>query len=197
MKRLFRSRRPFLGKYVAPAELPPASIDELVDEGVMIAAAGVRLAVKNLMIIKSLRDGLDYDQERYEEAVREELLNLADEKDGDAARIAGTREAASRRSGRPERHNDYRSVDSDALRRREDVSRALASRLREVSEDDAWAAGLVRDARASALDEIAASVRASLIGTSILVDEEYERERPKRLRLLSEDLFELQTTPRD
>lgn len=197
MRRFWKRRRLDLGRFIAPEAIPEASLEELVDEGVMIAAAGVRLAVKNLMIIKSLRDGLDYDQERYEDAVREELHNLADEKDGDATRIAGTREQASSRAGRPERHNDYRRVDSDALQRRVEVSRALARRLREVSEDRAWATSLVRDARASALDEIAASVSSSLLGTRIVVDEEYERERPQRLRLLSEDLFELQTTPRD
>jgi hypothetical protein len=197
MRRFFKRRGLDLGKYVAPSAFPEPTIAELVDEGVMIAAAGVRLAVKNLMIIKSVRDGLDYDQDRYESAVREELLNLATEKDTDADRIGQTRQKASSRSGRPERHNDYRSVDSAPLQRREDVSRALAERLRSVSEDEEWAGGLVRDARSSALDELASSVSATLIGTSIPVDEEYERERPKRLRLLSEDLFELQTTPRD
>src|SRR5689334_21560643 len=109
MRRFLRSRRPNLGKYVAPESFPEATLAELVDEGVMIAAAGVRLAVKNLMILKSVRDGLDYDQGRYESAVSEELLNMAEEKDADAARIARMRETASARSGRPEKHNDYRS----------------------------------------------------------------------------------------
>lgn len=197
MSRFFRRRRVNLGTFVAPEARPEASLDELVDEGVLIAAAGVRLAVKNLMILKSLRDGLDYDHERYVAAVREELVNLADEKDGDANRVADVRERAMRRAGRPEHHSDYRNIDTATLERREQVSRLLAVRLRERGADDAWAQGIVGDARAAALDEIAASVSATVLGRSILDDEEYRRERPARLRALSEDLFRLQTTPRD
>ena len=197
MSRFFRRRTINLGTFVAPETPPEASLDELVDEGVMIAAAGVRLAVKNLMILKSLRDGLDYDHERYVSAVREELANLADEKDGDADRVALVREQATTREGRPEHHSDYRNIDTATLERREQVSRLLAGRLREVGADDAWAQSIVRDARAAALDEIAASVSATVLGTSIPDDEEYRRERPARLRALSEDLFELQTTPRN
>lgn len=197
MSRFFRRRTINLGTFVAPETLPEASLDELVDEGVMIAAAGVRLSVKNLMILKSLRDGLDYDRERYVAAVREELVNMALEKDGDADRIALTREKATLLEGRPAHHSDYRSVDAATLERRERVSRLLAERLRELGADEAWASSIVRDARAAALDEIAASVSARVLASTIRDDEEYRRERPARLRLLSEDLFELQTTPRD
>ncbi len=194
----FRKRRKLdLGTYVGPGEIPEVPLDEVVDEGVLIAAAGVRLAVKNLMILKSVRDGLDYDRDRYVQAVSEELLNLAHEKDADADRIAQTRQTAGTREGRPEHHADYRAVDSATLERRVEVSRSLARRLAELSGDRAWAEDLVARARSSALEEIATSVASTLIGTSIVDDDAYRQERPARLRLLAEDLFHLQTTPRE
>jgi hypothetical protein len=194
----FRKRRKLdLGTYVAPEETPPTPLKDLVDEGVLIASAAVRLAVKNLMIVKSIRDSVDYDMVRYVSAVREEVLNLAHEKDADADRIAKTRQTAGQRSGRPEHHSDYRSVDTETLVRREDVSRQLAARLRELSEDEEWVVDHVARARASALDEIASSLASTLLGTSIADDDAYQEARPARLRLLAEDLLHLQTTPPD
>lgn len=190
-----RRRRLNLGRFVPPASLPPASVDDLVDEGVIIAGAAVRLAVTNLMVVRSVRDRLDFDEERYVRAVREELENLAHEKDADADRIARVHDDAAGRSGRPVHHSDYRAVDADTLERREDVSRALADRLRQLSGDDQWAREVVVAARERALEAIEASVAAHADRIPWHRDEEYHRERPERLRALAEDLLLLQVTP--
>ncbi|CAN5345337.1 hypothetical protein BH09ACT5_BH09ACT5_24800 [soil metagenome] len=65
-----RSRRRFtLGRFVPPEDPPPASMDELLEEGELISAAAVRLAIKNLIITGSLRDELAFDSDRYTAAV--------------------------------------------------------------------------------------------------------------------------------
>ena len=181
-----------LGRYVAPPTLPEPSLDDLVEEGVLLAAAGVRLAVKNLVIRTSLRDRLDYSETRYREAVREELLNLAHEKRVDAARIGAQLARARQREGRPTHATDYRIVDVAALGRREEVSRALAHRLEELSEDAPFVLQLVRTARSDAWREIGASIEAVAARRSAPPDDDYGRERAERMMHLLGDLAELE-----
>jgi hypothetical protein len=194
MPRWFRRRRRFtLGRYVAPAPVEPAPVSELVDEGVLIAGAAVRLAVTNLMIVRSVRDGLDYDEERYVAAVREEVENLAHEKTADADRVARLRAVSAQRGGRAEHHSDYRAVDGDLLERREEVSRALAERLNAISRDDAWVRTVVASARESALSLLGGSIPTPV--ASAADDPHYARERPERMRQVVDDLLMLQVTP--
>ncbi len=194
MPRWFRRRRRLdLGRYVAPAPVEPVPVAELVDEGLLIAGAAVRLAVTNLMIVRSVRDGLDYDENRYLSAVREELENLAHEKTADADRVARIREQSAKRSGRPEHHSDYRAVDGDLLERREEVSRALAERLHEISRDQTWVHEIVASARESALRLLGGTLPVPT--ASAADDPDYVRERPERMRAVVEDLLMLQVTP--
>ena len=181
-----------LGTFVAPEAVPPASFDDLIDEGVLISAAGVRLAVKNLMILKSLRDHADYDEARYEEAVRQELANLADEKDADADRLAKVRVEAYSRPGLPTHHSDYRLVDSGALLMRERLSRGLADRLRQLSEDREYVGELVALAQEMAWGEVAASVTAKAHEATRPVDDKYWEYRDDRLLRLLGDLSDLE-----
>lgn len=121
------------GTYVTPPR--EATIEEMVDDGVLIAAAAVRLAVKNLIILRSARDRADYSPERVMAAVREELENLATEKDADAAaRLREVGRRAAERDGQPRHHDDYRSGDTELLAKRAEVSERLATRLRELGD---------------------------------------------------------------
>jgi len=185
-----------LGTFVPPEAPPPAAFDDLIDEGVLISAAGVRLAVMNLMILKSLRDHADYDEARYLEAVRQELSNLADEKDADADRLAAVRVEAYSRPGLPTSHSDYRLVDAEVLLRREELSRGLAIRLRQLSEDDEYVGALVAAAREMAWAEVAASVTAKAHEATRPVDEKYWEYRDDRLLRLLGDLAELEAERR-
>ena len=190
-----RRKKFTLGKYVAPKELAEPPLEDLIDEGVLIAAAAVRLAVKNLMVLRSVRDGLNYDEERYVTAVREELANLADEKDGDAMRVAGMSDAASRKEGRATHHADYRQADTDRLERREHLLRHLAQRLRALAQDDAWARDLVVASRAEALEDLAASADAVSLSERMQDTDEYRELRSDRMKNVKEDLLMLQVTP--
>lgn len=189
----FRKRRPRLdlGTYVPPESVEDAPLADLIDEATLIAAAGVRLAVKNLIILRSMRDHVDYDEERVVQAVREELHNLADEKDGDADRLAQLRTDVKKRPGMPHHHDDYRFVDTATLKRREDVSRGLAARLRELSADDGYVRQMVAAAHAFAWEEIAASVKQKALAANEPVDDKYNEYRDDRLLRLIGDLADL------
>jgi len=108
-----------LGTFVEPEPLPESSIDDLVAESELLVGAAVRLAVKNLLILRSVRDGLDYDEELYIAAAREELLLMAAQKRGDAERTAEARADALKRSGRAQHFHDYGERDIATLQRRE------------------------------------------------------------------------------
>jgi hypothetical protein len=196
MKWFRKAPRIDLGRFVAPLPLPDPTLEDLVEEGVLIAAAGVRLAVKNLVIRTSLRDRLDYSEARYREAVREELLNLSHEKRVDAARIGAQLARARQREGRPTHATDYRTVDAVPLARREEVSRALSERLEQLSDDEAFVLGLVRTARADAWREIGASIEAVAARRTAPVDDDYGRERSERMMHLLGDLAELEARDR-
>jgi hypothetical protein len=138
--------------------LPDVSIDVQVEEAVLIACAGARLALKNLFILRTLRDGKAFEHTWYATAVREELLNLANETDVDADRVQDERERAIKRQGRALFQDDYRLIDADLLDRREKVLRGLAARLRELSADDEHIGMIISEAREQALDEVVAAV---------------------------------------
>ncbi|MCU1412257.1 MAG: hypothetical protein JWR04_2964 [Rhodoglobus sp.] len=168
-------------------------MDELLEEGVLISAAAVRLAIKNRIITGSLRDDLDFDQARYVAAVADELRALADERDADADRIRSDRAGAEKRGGHAEHFHDYRTGDAATLERREEYSRQLAARLREVAGDEDFAKDAATRAHEAAWDEIGASVQARLHRAATIADEpDYVIERIDRLRELSRDLKRLE-----
>ena len=172
-------------------------MDELLDEGELISAAAVRLAIKNRIILGSLRDDLSFDEPRYAAAVADELVALADERDADADRIARDRLDAEGRVGRAEHFHDYRGADAAPLARREDYSRRLAVRLRDLARDEQFAHSTATRAQEAAWDEIAASVKANLARAATIADEpDYVIERVDRLRELSADLSRLEKDSR-
>ena len=189
-----KSRRSLdLGRFVAPEALPETAMDELVEEGELLSASSVRLAIKNRIILGSLRDELDFDENRYIAAVAEELLALAEERDADADRIAADRADAQTREGRAEHFHDYRTVDAASLERREEYSRRLARRLRDLAGDEEFARTTATRAHEAAWDEIAASVQARLTRAATIGDEpDYVIERMDRLRELTRDLKRLE-----
>ncbi len=189
---LFRRNRFTLGKFQPPDLLPEPGLDELVEEGVMIAGSAVRLAVKNLVIVGSLRDHVDYDERVYVDAVRDELITLADEKEADAERLMVIAEGASARAGRAANHSDYRSIDVGILSRRQAVAERLSKRLRALSSDDEFMQQLARSAHESAWEEVARSLEERLISARIVEDDDYRRERGERIMEVLGDLGELE-----
>jgi hypothetical protein len=151
-----------VGTYEAPEPVEPLPVEEIAEEGVLIAASAVRMAVKNRQIVRALRDRADYSEKNAVAAAREVFRQLAREKRDEVERLDEIIERVRDKPGRATHQTDYRKGDSDRLERREQVSDILADRLDELSEDDEFVLSIVNAARDAAWDEIGASIVAKL-----------------------------------
>lgn len=139
--------------------LPPrrASLSDLVADALLVAFAGIRQRMKNLIILRTLRDGVDFDQTWFTETVRAEAEHLAVESEQDAQRLLVDIGYARKRHRSAVTARDYNSRDVPLLRRRRRVLLAVAKSLRDFQTDDEATAKLIDEARMLALDEIAAT----------------------------------------
>ncbi|MES1212784.1 MAG: hypothetical protein ABUT11_04485, partial [Leifsonia sp.] len=141
-----------------PIPVAPPSVEAQIDDGVLVALAAVRLAVTNRLIVRSLRDGQDYDEQRLRQRVTQELLKLAAEKEKDAARIRTVLETVGDKPGAADGPDDFRARDAKTLKRRAKVSAGLSARLAELATDSDVVGELAERAHAAFLDEFAVSV---------------------------------------
>jgi len=130
---------------------------EMVADATLVSRAAVRQALKNLVLVRALRDDADFDAAWFADAARAELEQLAAEADADATRVRGLRASAAHRRGRALAADDYRAADACRLRRRAHVLDDLAVELRRLAGDDDAISQLVAEARGNALDELAAT----------------------------------------
>jgi hypothetical protein len=192
-----RRGRVDVGTYEAPQPTEPLPVEEIAEEGVLIAASAVRMAVKNRQIVRALRDRADYSEKAAMKAAREVFRALAREKRDEVARLDDIIETSRDRPGRALHQTDYRQGDAELLERREQVSDILADKLDELAEDDDYLRDIVVTARDAAWDEIGASIEAKLRRRPELDahTREYQQQREARIRdLLSVDLALLEAS---
>jgi hypothetical protein len=133
---------------------PEAPIRHLVRDGMLLATAGVRMAIKNRIIVRALRDHVDFDETYLIAAAQREFLARASETFYELERVDLARTWAKGREGRPTHNADYRRADLPTLKRRAKVLARLAEALSVASQDDELAGNLIGLARQAALDEI-------------------------------------------
>jgi hypothetical protein len=153
-----RKRKVDLGRYRAPESREPPTVDELVDEGVMIAASATRMAATNLGILRVLRQHEDYDGDWFAETVREQLHAIGREKAEDARRVAREVDTAQFRGGLASHQSDYRLGDVDNLERRQEMLERLSERLDELAADDAYVDEMADAVKQHTWDEIGLSI---------------------------------------
>jgi flagellar motility protein MotE (MotC chaperone) len=129
----------------------------MVADATLVSLAAVRQAVKNVMLVRALRDDVDFDEEWYADAARRELEELAGEAAAEAARLREVRDATRRRRGVARAADDYRAADSRHLKRRARVLEELDEGLRRLAQDETTVSTLIAEARLRALDEITAT----------------------------------------
>lgn len=175
-----RRRRPKLAPFEDPPEVEPAPVRRIVDEGVMIAAAAVRMTLKNRIIVGALREKLDFDRAALIAQARTEFELLATHND-EAARRWRRRD-----NGGPVPAIDLsgRSAREDEL---EDRHARIYSRTTEVlleaASDEATLAAIVEQARDEAWSEIAAAITDRIeCAVRPCDDPNYEKYRGARLR---------------
>lgn len=159
---------------------------EIVAEGLYIASAATRLALKNAILVHILAQGQDFDVDRFLDDARRALTALADEAEADAERTHRERKAATGRFSDSSGTHDYRSRDVGNLRRRRRQSLRIARELRARAQDDDELRKLVADARDAAWGEVAGNIDRTLRIEAARPDLEpdYERMRAARMQAL-------------
>ena len=131
-------------------ENPRVKTRDVVAEGLYIASAATRLALKNRILVHILADGDDFEADRFLADARETLLSLAAEAEADAERTERDRKAARSRYSDSGGTHDYRRRDVRNLRRRQKQSLHVAQELRARAADESELRKLVSDARDAA-----------------------------------------------
>lgn len=176
------------------SELPhrdPISLDDAVAEGLMLAEYASRMAVKNAIIVGAVNDETRFDDGTYVSAAREAIDALIAETDASALRIEKQVALAAELDGKADHVHDYHRADVDNLVRRQEQDEALAARLHERRDDDAYLNSLVEHARDDAWREIADAIDQELarVQATETIDPDYAAQRESRLHdFVSEDL---------
>ena len=181
------------GGEVRPGGLPldtsAASVEMQVDEGMLIVASALRLAMKNLLVVRALRDRVDYDEGALVAALKAEIGELIAEKEEESVRLEKVLHRARRRKGWASWHDDYRQQDVPVLELRAEITRRLLERLRTLIDDPAFLRDELAGARDAALDDIIGARLAP--STPAAMDPQYPEQRERRLELLRHDLEQL------
>lgn len=167
-------------------ENPRVKTRDVVAEGLYIASAATRLALKNRILVHILADGDDFEADRFLADARETLLSLAAEAEADAERTERDRKAARSRYSDSGGTHDYRRRDVRNLRRRQKQSLHVAQELRTRAADESELRKLVSDARDAAWGEVSKNIDSSLRIAAARPDLEadYDRMRVARMQAL-------------
>ena len=181
----------------APRRLPKrvlAPVEEIVEQGLLVADVAVRMTVKNAIIMNALKEHADYDAEQIIEMVRDSLNELAVERERDARHISRVRGEIRDRGRSSWSESEYGSGDNRTLRHRQEVYEQVATELRERTENETYLSETAGRAWKLAWEEIGNSLkeRASHPYYSGGHDEEYRSEREGRIQqLIERDLTSL------
>jgi hypothetical protein len=175
---------------------PPApTLEQSVDEGMLLAEYATRMALKNHIVVDTIQYGNDFEPARHTGEAARILRELAAEQGEAAGRIDEELDAATGLRGDATHPHDYRDVDIDNLTLRRSSAATLAERLRAKADSEEQLFALVERGRQDAWDDVGAAIEAgldALSGVEALRDD-YEREKPARLKLLIwRDLAKLQ-----
>jgi len=159
---------------------------DMVAEGLYIASAATRLALKNHILVEAIANDEDFDVDRLVPEARAILLGLAAEAGEDAERTKRERKVARGRFSGSTGTHDYRRRDVRNLRRRQRQSEQVAAALRVRADDPHELRQLVRTARDEAWGELSRNIDRTLRIESARpdLDPDYPRMREARMQSL-------------
>lgn len=178
-----------------------APVEEIVEQGLLVADVAARMTVKNAIIMNALKRKMDYNEQQIIDMVRDTLTELAEERERDARHIERMREEI-RSTGRSAwSESEYGNGDNRTLRHRQEVYEGVAAELRSRAADPEYLNRTAERARVAAWEEIGDSLkeRATHPYYAGGSHPEYQRNRDARIQLFIErDLTELmQQMPRE
>ena len=159
---------------------------DAIAEGVAIATAAARLAVKNHILIGTIAENGIFDTDKYVADAREALRAMAEESEEVERNLTQLRKRARGRHSDPSGTHDYRDRDVRNLRRRAKQSHGVATKLRDMMEDDDALRIIVEEAREGAWADVRHNLdrRLRVEGMRPDQDPDYERMREARMQAL-------------
>nr|WP_245189997.1 asparagine synthase [Leucobacter exalbidus] len=171
-----------------------APVEEIVEQGLLVADVAVRMTVKNTIIMNALKRNVDYDATQINTMVHDSCVDLAEERERDARHIARMRNEI-RDTGRSSwSESDYGNDDNRTLRHRQEVYEQVAEELHKRASDPTYLEETAERARQAAWHEIGGSLadRATQPYYSGNYNDEYGSERDSRIQqLIEKDLTSL------
>lgn len=163
-----------------------AEFARLVDEGVLIVGAALRMRVKNQIVVRILAQASALTSEDYDRIVLDATTALIAENTSSVEYLARQSERAQRRRGSAQHMSDYRAADVESLDLRRRVAEALSSALETMCTRPEYREPIIERARSEAMLEM---FRARM-PTSISAEEPATGpEHDERMRLLIADLL--------
>jgi predicted ArsR family transcriptional regulator len=165
------------------------SLEEMVEDGLLVSRAALRMKMKNLMLVRAAGMHIDFDETWFSASFRGTCVALAAEKMSDAQRLNALRELSAGRAGRPKHPSDYRQNDTAILERRHDALVVVARELMAMGNDPAVTAEILREAREAAFAELADTASRDWAARPERLDSDYDAERDERIASLRADLL--------
>ncbi|MFF7291478.1 asparagine synthase [Microbacterium sp. NPDC008134] len=159
---------------------------DAIAEGVAIATAAARLAIKNHILVGTIAEDGIFDTEKYIADAREALRAMAEESEAAAENVTALRKRARGRHSDPRGTHDYRDRDVRNLRRRAKQSSGVAAKLREMMDDPEQLGAMVEEAREGAWSDVRHNLdrRLRVEGMRPDQDPDYSRMREARMQAL-------------
>lgn len=159
---------------------------DAIAEGVSIASAAARLAVRNHILVETIARDEPFSIERFAPFARETLIALADEQDAAADLAHRQRKKAWGKFSDPDGTHDYRDRDTRNLRKRHRQYRGVAKELRSRADDPEAIERLLDESRDAAWGDVEANLlrRLTAEGMRADVDPDYDMMRAARMQSL-------------
>ena len=159
---------------------------DAVAEGVSIAAAAARLAVRNHILVETIAHDEQFDADAVGRFAQETLIALADEQDAAADLARRQRKTAWGKFSDSYGTHDYRDRDMRNLRKRHQQYRGVAKELRNRAADPEAVSELVDHARDAAWGDVESNLqrRLRVEGMRSDADPDYDMMRGARMQAL-------------
>ena len=157
---------------------------EAIAEGVSIASAAARLAIRNRILVETIAHDEAFDVVAFTPFARETLLGLADEQEQAAALVKRQRKKAWGKFTDPDGTHDYRDRDTRNLRRRGRQYAGVATALRRMADDPHVVRTFIEQSRDAAWGDVEANLqrRLRVEGMRPELDPDYDRMRAARMQ---------------
>lgn len=161
---------------------------DAIAEGVAIATAAARLAVKNRILVGTIAKGGTFDLDEYVVVARDALRAMVEETKTVEKNLGTLRRRARGRHSYPAGTHDYRDRDVRNLKRRAAQAAGVAAKLREMMRDSQALRAIVESARLAAWDDVRHNLDRRLHVEALRPDRDpdYEAMRAARMQELRE-----------